>query len=270
MAMETSVVNVTPEIAREWLEKNMKNNRPVLKATVHSYARQMRNGTWNLTHQGIAFDEDGNLIDGQHRLSAVVEANIPVMMNVTRNVERKPGEVFTIDMGRKRTYANVTLMSGIDDPVFKYSGSYVSTYMRFKLPGNRKPDPAEIVDYIERHYDDIKKLHLYCGGASHGYGAQGMNRIPGIVAAALLAAIYRGENSDALYQFCQVYRLNNVAACAGYNAKHVLNLRDYVKHYKISPEMYERCESAIWAFSHNLSNFRVRDNCYPLNNALDQ
>ena len=270
MAMETKLVTVTPEMAREWLEKNMKRNRPVMRATVHSYARQMRNGTWNLTHQGIAFDEAGELIDGQHRLNAIIEANIPVTMNVTYNVHRLPGEVFTIDMGRKRTYANVVQMSGIDDPVFRYTGQHIAAYIRYKLPGDRKADPAEIADYIERHYDDVKKLYMYAGGSMHGQSRNSTHKLPAIVGAAMLAAIYRGESSEALYQFSQVYRLNDVSGCQAYNAKYALNLRDYVKNYRPTRDVYYRCESMIWAFCRNLNRHYLRDNCYPLNAALDQ
>lgn len=271
MAMETKVVTITPEMAREWLTRNMQGNRPVLKTTVHNYARQMKAGTWNLTHQGIAFDEDGVLVDGQHRLHAIIEANVPVKMNVTYNVHREQGEVFTIDMGRKRTYANVAQMSGITDPVYKYCGIYISAYIRYKLPGGRKADPAEIVDYIERHYDDVRKLYMYVGGSNHGHGVKdGTYRIPAIVGAAILAAIYRGEDANALYKFCRVYKANDVSECGGFNPKFVLNLRDYVKQFKSTSEVYDRCESTIYAFIHNLSNFRVRDNCYPVNSALDQ
>lgn len=270
MAMETKVVLITPEMAKSMLAKNMKDNRPVLKNTVHGYARQMRNGKWKLTHQGIAFDENGELVDGQHRLNAIIEANVSVLMNVTYNVHRTPGEVFTIDMGRKRTYANVATMSGIDDPVYRYMGTYISAYIRYKVPGGRKADPAEIVDYIERHYEDVKKLYLFCGGSQHGHGARdGSRRIPAIVGAALLAAIYRGETDDALYKFILVYRLNEVSGCDNYNPRFVLNLRDYVKSFKTTSEVYDRCESTIWAFAHNLSHFRVRDNCYPFNQGLD-
>jgi hypothetical protein len=231
----------------------------------------MRNGGWTLTHQGIAFDENGELVDGQHRLNAVIEANVPVEMNVTTNVHRQPGEAFTIDMGRKRTYANVATMSGVDDPVVRHSGAYVSTYIRYKLPGNRKADPAEIMDYIQRHYEDVKKLYLYCGASTHGRGAHdGSNRIPAIVAAAMLSAIYRGEDDDALYRFARVYRLNDLAGCEHYNPKYVLNLRDYVKRFRNNGDVYDRCESTIWAFARNNMAFRVRDNCYPLNASLDQ
>lgn len=271
MAMETKVMVVTPEIAQEWLTHNMACNRPVLKDTVHSYARQMRNGNWNLTHQGIAFDEAGELIDGQHRLRAIVEANIPVTINVTTGVHRVQGEAFTIDMGRKRTYANMVQMSGMVDPVYRGVGAYVSAYIRYKLPGGRKADPAEIIDYIDRHYDDVKKLYDYVGAGTHSHGVKDTsNRVQAVVGAAMLAAIYRGESAEALCKFAAVYRTNDVRNCEGYNPKYALALRDYVKRYRTNAEVYERCESSIYAFAHNLDRFRVRNNCYPLNAVLDQ
>lgn len=269
MAMDTRVTTITPDMARQMLMSNMKCNRPVQKATVHSYARMMKSGRWNLTHQGIAFDENGELVDGQHRLNAVIEANVPVQMNVTRNVRRAPGEMFTIDMGRRRTYSNVTQMSGIEDPVYRNAGIYVSAYMRYKMRGGHKADPAEIVDYIDRHYDDVKRLSEYVTG-THGHRLRdGTRRLPGIVGAAVLSAIYRGENADALNKFVQVYRRNEVSGCEGYNPRYALNLRDYVAHYKNNSDVYDRCESAIWAFAHNLSCLRIRDNCYPYNQDLD-
>jgi len=267
MAMETKVILITPELAKKWLDKNVKNNRPVMKNTVKCYARLMKSGGWNLTHQGIAFDEEGYLIDGQHRLHAIIEANIPVEMNVTYNVHHTPGEAFTIDMGRKRTYANIAVMSGIDDPVYRHMGAYVSAYIRWKIPGSRKADPAEILAYIERHYGDIKTIFYAINPQNHG-GAQA-SKIPAIVGAALISALYRGENNDAIYKFCQVYRLNDVQGCEGYNPKFALNLRDYVRDHKYSQELFDRCESSIWAFTHNLSKLYLRNNCYPYSGTID-
>ena len=105
--MYSKVVEITPEMAREMLEHNMKNNRRVSKETVMRYARIMKAGGWNLTHQGIAFDTNGELIDGQHRLNAIVQANVPVKMLVTYDVEHEQGEAFTIDAGLKRTTLNI-------------------------------------------------------------------------------------------------------------------------------------------------------------------
>lgn len=60
-------VDVTPEMAAKWLEGNVLN-RPLKQAHVDRLAREMAAGRWRLTHQGIAFDVSGCLIDGQHRL----------------------------------------------------------------------------------------------------------------------------------------------------------------------------------------------------------
>lgn len=47
----------------------------------------MRRGDWLVTHQGIAFDTRGVLVDGQHRLGAVVEADVTVKIAVFTDVE---------------------------------------------------------------------------------------------------------------------------------------------------------------------------------------
>ena len=270
MAMKTELITITPKMAEEFLAKNMKRNRPVMKSTVNAYARTMKAGGWNTTHQGIAFNDKGELIDGQHRLHAIIAANVPITMNVTYDVHQIPGEAFTIDMGRKRTYGNIAVMSGMgDDPVYKYMGSYVSAYIRWKMPGGRKADPAEIMAYIGRHYDDVKALFYCINPTSHGSGHGQGNRIPALVGAAMLSAIFRGEDNDALYRFSQVYRLNEMDGCQNYNPKYALNLRDWVRDHKYSAEIYQRCECSIWCFCHNRATMHLRDNCYPFMGAMD-
>ena len=74
--------DVTPELAAEWLKHN-RRNRKVKDTTVEAYAMDMRNGAWQTTHQGVAFDLAGNLIDGQHRLRGIVQARRPVLMVVS-------------------------------------------------------------------------------------------------------------------------------------------------------------------------------------------
>ncbi len=84
--MKTKIETITPELADLWLTKHNNINRNVSQQTVESYATDMKNGRWSITHQGIAFDTDGNLQDGQHRLWAVVFSGATVQMNVTRDV----------------------------------------------------------------------------------------------------------------------------------------------------------------------------------------
>ena len=74
--------NVSPELAAEWLKKNLKN-RKLKHSTVDGYVMDMRNGAWLTTHQGLAFDDADNLIDGQHRLEAIVCSKKTVLMLVS-------------------------------------------------------------------------------------------------------------------------------------------------------------------------------------------
>ena len=71
------VVMVNPSLARDWLGLNWDRNRYIRDARVLQYRQAMMAGQWRLTHQGIAFDKDGKLIDGQHRLSALGNINDP-------------------------------------------------------------------------------------------------------------------------------------------------------------------------------------------------
>jgi hypothetical protein len=107
--MHMEVRNVTPELATTWLTRNS-NNRPLSKNTVQQLAAQIQRGEWQLTHQGIAFDEDDVLIDGQHRLAAIAKAGIAVPLTVTHGV---PRTAFTVmDTGRKRTGRDALALAG--------------------------------------------------------------------------------------------------------------------------------------------------------------
>lgn len=97
-------------MAMKILEDKNPHNRNVIEGTVQAYANDMKNKRWTLTHQGLAFDENGNLMDGQHRLWGVVFANVAVEFNVTRGIpvqDVKNGVVINtmdaIDVGRVRT-----------------------------------------------------------------------------------------------------------------------------------------------------------------------
>lgn len=103
--MRTELVKVTPEIAKVWLQTNT-NNRPLRMRWVNEIANAIRRGEFQLTHQGIAFDISGVLLDGQHRLAAIAEAGIAVDLMVTWGA---PPQTFQVlDIGQKRTVSFVT------------------------------------------------------------------------------------------------------------------------------------------------------------------
>ncbi|WP_198284957.1 hypothetical protein [Saccharomonospora cyanea] len=97
-------------MAEKWLAEKNTNNRPLSSQTVTSLARAIERGEWQLTHQGIAFDEDGLLVDGQHRLAAIKKAGVPVRISVTHGVPRSAFAV--MDTGRKRTGRDALSLAG--------------------------------------------------------------------------------------------------------------------------------------------------------------
>lgn len=107
MSVTAKVKTITPAMAKRFLEHNTTNRR-ISRTRVSQYARDMKAGHWLVNHQGIGFDESGTLIDGQHRLEAIVEADIPIDMIVTNGLKpsSKNGIVIhtmdTVDRGRPR------------------------------------------------------------------------------------------------------------------------------------------------------------------------
>lgn len=95
-----TVVTVTPAMAAYWLEHLNKGNRHLSAIVAGRYAEAMKAGRWKLTHQAIAFDSEGHILDGQHRLQAVVMADMPMQFWVIPNGDRDTFAV--LDVGRRR------------------------------------------------------------------------------------------------------------------------------------------------------------------------
>lgn len=144
----TSVWHITPELAAGWLEQNTTDNRVVRTAWVNLLADAIRKGQWRLTHQGIAFDTKGQLVDGQHRLWAIIEAGTAVDMAVTTGVEPKAFTVF--DIGAKRTLAD-----SLNAP--QKTIEVCARICRF-MKGSG-PTPADVAPYLAKFGSATDQLH---------------------------------------------------------------------------------------------------------------
>ena len=107
--MRSRVQTITPAKAAEMLAANS-TNRPLSRTVVRSFAEAMRRGEWVITHQGIAFDTSGVLVDGQHRLAAIIDADLPVDMTVFTEVDE--GTFDVLDTGKRRNAADVLAIEG--------------------------------------------------------------------------------------------------------------------------------------------------------------
>lgn len=106
---DVSVELITPEKALEYLGANA-HNRTLRIRQVAAYADDLRNGRWTFNGDPIRFDLNGELIDGQHRLHAIIEAAMPVQMIVLRGLRRE--QMDSIDTGLKRSFADVLKLRG--------------------------------------------------------------------------------------------------------------------------------------------------------------
>jgi hypothetical protein len=115
--VELRFVAVTPLLAASWLKRNRKN-RKLKEITVNAVANDMRNGAFVTTHQGIAFNAEGDLIDGQHRLEAVVRSRQTVTLLVSYGwpVDGKFKVMDAVDRGVQRSLADqLRVQHGYED-----------------------------------------------------------------------------------------------------------------------------------------------------------
>lgn len=107
--VQQGIEHVTPAIARVMLEHN-ESNRSMRRQVVAKYARDMTAGRWHYTGDPIRFAEDGTLLDGQHRLSAIVQSGKSQPLLVVRGLLREMQSV--IDTGARRTAADAVRFQG--------------------------------------------------------------------------------------------------------------------------------------------------------------
>jgi hypothetical protein len=183
----SEVVTLDPIQAREWLDNHNTRNRPLNPNTVEMYARVIKDGRWKVTHQGIAFDTNGALIDGQHRLAAIALAGVPVRIMVTRNVD--PDEFSVIDVGRRRTPADALGIAGIEHNRNQIASvaRFLRNYDRLDQGGwtdkhTARLDNSNILDAVE-DYGSTKINSAVRIGATHG-------RLSGINITVLSAFFY--------------------------------------------------------------------------------
>jgi len=91
------VETIDPRLAKKYLATMVLNRRPK-EDTISQYCNDMVTGKWLLSPQGIAFDEDDHLFEGQHRMLAVIRAGIPVTMLVLRGFPVHQQNLKTMDI----------------------------------------------------------------------------------------------------------------------------------------------------------------------------
>lgn len=196
----SDIMMVTPEMAAEWLKSNTKN-RSLSQAIVNYYAAEMKAGRWELNGETIKFYENGTLKDGQHRLSAVVKAGVPVEMEVRFGV---PNDSIICDRQRKRSVAD---MINIDNGgKLKTSNVEVGAYnLLVRISTHHNYGKIELseknaISFFEDYGNEFKRAYFIAGVTS----SQILRKVS--CCAAIWVWIMNGMDEEILKRFCEVAR----------------------------------------------------------------
>lgn len=113
-AIRSEIETITPSTAASWLAVNA-HNRPVSPETVSAYARDMDAGRWVVNGEGIKLSSRGAVLDGQHRLRAVIKSGATIRSLVVRGLDE--GVFQTLDTGKRRSMGDVLAIAGESNTV---------------------------------------------------------------------------------------------------------------------------------------------------------
>jgi hypothetical protein len=149
MAVQLVVEKVGPDEAAAYLAKNT-HNRGIRPKVVDKYAAAMRRGEWTLNGEAIKFGEDEALLDGQHRLAAVVKSGVEITTVVARGLESETQD--TLDHHTPRTLGDVLALHG--EKSASDLASAISHFWRVEQDMESQtdtPSPAQALAVLEVH-----------------------------------------------------------------------------------------------------------------------
>jgi hypothetical protein len=169
--LSTVVELITPHLAEQYLE-GISHQRNIHDWRVELYATKMLAGEWKLTSQGISFDTNGVLRNGQHRLWAVILSGCSVYMSVTRGEDTEAFHV--IDVGATRTPGDIFSIYGESHSnllaaAAKWQFRYQQGPLTLSSNGKYKPSHKQLYDIVSEHPGLREAIHR-SGAISIGSG----------------------------------------------------------------------------------------------------
>ena len=143
---------IDPTIAEAYLQRNIAHNRNLIPIYVNKYAADMNAGRWRPIGDPLRFDKDGNLIDGQHRLHAVIVSGVSVRFPVIRGLD--PADVHVVDTGKARTPGDMLRLSGFNNTPLRAAALRVLLHIKAGPLTSRSMSSytfAEILEAAYRH-----------------------------------------------------------------------------------------------------------------------
>lgn len=151
--IQSRVETVTPQMAKKWLEEKAPNRIVSPRDfRVLGYAKEMKAGKWRLGDP-LMFDVEGRLIDGQHRLAALIIADLPIQFVILSGY---PSEsMIVLDTGKARTVHQSLTIAGI--ACTKQHIAILNAMFQNPGGGERRacPDRQLLADLFQKHSEAV-------------------------------------------------------------------------------------------------------------------
>lgn len=158
---------ITVEKAKVILGNNA-NNRAVNERNLSSLVSDMKSGSWKQTGESIKIAQNGRLLDGQHRLLAIIKTKIPQKMLVTRGLDNDAFKF--IDTGRSRKASDVLAIEGLDNPtklassvkyIINFERGFYSAAATHSGARNSRITNNEVSKFAGRHKKQLEESLKY-------------------------------------------------------------------------------------------------------------
>jgi hypothetical protein len=226
------LMEITPALASKWLKRNFAENRNLYPQVVGWYAADMLDGRWGVSQDIISFDSENFLINGQHRLHAVIQSGATIWAYVGWGFERP--DAFVMDQGRGRTLRDAIRVTTGEKVDFAHLATAAQMYGR----DHRSLSQQQRWDYYEKHK---KAIDAACANA------------PGVRSqvTAVMARAWYTQDKDRVMEFGRVM---STGESEGKKDNAAIKLRNWLQSCKINGtvpdrfDVYFKAQSAMRAF----------------------
>lgn len=149
-------MTITPAIAMDMLKHNHKNRR-IIRSHVETFARDIVEGRWAQSIEPITFSKTGRLLNGQHRLEAVVLADAPIEALVLRGLEEQAFETYDIQQKKAPMIDDLIGSTTGDRNIIQSATTlYWRRHTKPNLPMTAKPSVGELRQILTEHPDLVE------------------------------------------------------------------------------------------------------------------
>ena len=179
-SMYTQIEKIGPKEAEAYLGKNFQWNRRIRPSVLARFTREMAEGNWHETAETVKITATGVLLDGQHRMKAIVDSGVTLPLLVAHNVN--PDSFKYVDIGATRSFSDVMHTMG---STIQNQQVAIARIVEFGIQINGitlNRSPLELRALYQKHKKAVDLVY-------YGKGVPGITVAP-VLAAVALASYY--------------------------------------------------------------------------------